>query len=170
MFLTFWQMMHFCLVWLPGRGAGYGRSRGTCRCLGILLPTENWGQILFPKTWLCKKHVTLTRWLSGIQCSRLLRLSPHWGRQFSDWCMFLLHNLIRVQKKTKKNVWALQQRQPNLGSMANLSHWAATNKAWWARFWNERNLVRHMQIFSFYSSEWRTPFLFVDRGSNVSLS
>lgn len=84
----------------------------------------------FPKSWLCKKHVMLTWWLSRNQCSRVQ--CPHCSNHYIIWLEWEKNN------SSNNSYWAQKKKQTSLVSMVNLSHWEATSKAWCPCFEKKR--------------------------------
>lgn len=81
------------------------------------------------KSWLCKKHIMLSWWLSRNQCSRVR--CPHFliGACSNHYIIWL-----ECEEKKKNSSWAQKKKQTNLVSTVNLSHGAATSKARYPRF------------------------------------
>lgn len=124
LFLYFDQRIHFCSFLLANSFILINLDHGNA----AVRLTDAWEScftqktasvFFFPKSWLCKKQ---TQWLSRNQCSRVQ--CPH----------FLIgacsnHYIIWLEWE-KNSYWAQKKKQTSLVSTVNLSHWAATNKAW----------------------------------------
>lgn len=104
---------------------------------------------LWAYSWLCKKHVMLTWWLSRNQCSRVQCPNFLIGACSNHYIIWL--------EWEKKNLLLGTEKEANQFGFYGKSL-SSNQQSVMSVLWNEKDLLHHMQTFTFYTSASRMPF------------